>query len=77
MLAFTRAALGVAPYSKLLYSSDGVGIPEIHWASALHGRRVLSHALGESVDAGELSLTEAEAVGGAILRDNAIRLYGL
>lgn len=77
MLAFTRAALGVAPYSKLLYSSDGVGIPEIHWASALHGRRVLGQALGECIDAGELSLAEAESVASAILRDNAIRLYGL
>ncbi len=77
MLAFTRAALGIAPYSKLLYSSDGVGIPEIHWASALHGRRVLGQALGECIDAGELSLVEAGTVGSAILRDNAIRLYRL
>jgi hypothetical protein len=77
MLAFTRAALGVAPYSKLLYSSDGVGVPEIHWASALHGRRVLGQALGACVDVGELSVAEAEAAGSAILRDNAVRLYRL
>lgn len=77
MLAFTRAAVGVAPWSKLLYSSDGVGLPEIHWASALHGRRVLGAALGELVADGELSAGEAEAVGVAILRENAIRLYGL
>src|SRR5581483_4686318 len=75
MLAYTRAALGVAPYSKLLYSSDGVGIPEIHWASALHGRRVLGQALGECVDAGELTPSQAEAAGSAILRENATRLY--
>jgi hypothetical protein len=77
LLAFTRAALGVAPVSKLLYSSDGVGVPEIHWGSALHGRRVLGQALGECVDAGELSLAEAETAGAAILRDNATRLYQL
>ncbi len=77
MLAYTRAALGVAPYSKLLYSSDGVGIPEIHWASALHGRRVLGQALGECVDAGELTPSQAEAAGSAILRENATRLYRL
>ncbi len=77
MLSFTRQALGVAPSSKLLYSSDGIGVPELHWISALDGRRVLGEALGEMVAQGELSLTEAEAVGEGVLRGNATRLYGL
>jgi hypothetical protein len=34
MLAFTRQALGVAPASKLMYSSDGIHVPEMYWASA-------------------------------------------
>lgn len=75
ILAFTRAALGVAPLSKLLYSSDGVGVPEVHWLSARDGRRVLGRALGECVASGELSRAEAERAGAAILRDNAVRLY--
>src|SRR5215217_2616460 len=41
MLSFTRQAFGVAPTSKLVYSSDGIGVPELHWISALDGRRVL------------------------------------
>ena len=77
MLSFTRAALGVAPASKLMYSSDGIGVPELHWISALDGRRVLGEALGEMVSHGELALPEAEAVGEGILRTNARRLYGL
>ena len=77
MLSFTRAALGVAPTSKLMYSSDGIGVPELHWISALDGRRVLGEALGEMVSHGELTLPEAEAVGQSILRTNATRLYGL
>ena len=77
MLSFTRAALGVAPTSKLMYSSDGIGVPELHWISALDGRRVLGEALGEMVSHGELGLPEAEAVGESILRGNAMRLYGL
>jgi predicted TIM-barrel fold metal-dependent hydrolase len=77
MLAFTRAALGVAPISKLLYSSDAVGIPELHWISALDGRRILGQALGESVSYGELTLTGAESAARALLRDNAVRLYQL
>ncbi len=77
MLAFTRAALGVAPTSKLLYSSDAVGIPELHWISARDGRRILGQALGESVAYGELTLMEAEAAARAVLHDNAVRLYQL
>jgi predicted TIM-barrel fold metal-dependent hydrolase len=77
MLAFTRIALGIAPVSKLLYSSDGVGIPELHWSGALNGRRVLGAALGELVEQGELSGPEAEAAGAVILAGNAQRLYRL
>ncbi|HEX5547302.1 MAG TPA: amidohydrolase family protein, partial [Ktedonobacterales bacterium] len=77
MLAFTRAALGVAPTSKLLYSSDAVGIPELHWISALDGRRILGQALGESVAYGDLTRSEADTAARAILHDNAVRLYKL
>lgn len=77
MLTFTRAALGVAPVSKLVYSSDGIGVPELHWMGALDGRRVIGQALGGLVESGELTLPEAEAAGEDVLRGNAIRLYGL
>jgi predicted TIM-barrel fold metal-dependent hydrolase len=77
MLSFTRAALGIAPISKLLYSSDGIGVPELHWMGATDGRRALGQALGELVAHGELRLSQAEAAGEAVLRGNALRLYVL
>jgi uncharacterized protein len=77
MLSFTREALGVAPLSKLLYSSDGIGVPELHWMGAIDGRHVLGLALEELVAHGELSISEAEAAGEDVLRRNAIRLYRL
>ena len=77
MLSFTRAALGVAPTSKLMYSSDGIGVSELHWMGALDGKRVIGQSLGELVDFGELTIPEAEAAGEAILCGNAMRLYGL
>ena len=77
MLSFTRQALGVAPISKLLYSSDGIGVPELHWMGATDGRCALGEALGELVGQGELSDSEAEAAGEAVLQGNAIRLYRL
>ena len=77
MLEFTRAAFDVAPYAKLMYSSDGVYIPELHWISARDGRRIIGQVLGERVTTGELTQVEAEAAGVAVLRDNAMRVYRL
>ena len=77
MLAFTREALGVAPISKLMYSSDGIGVPELHWMSAIDGRHVLGLTLEELVAHDELTIPEAEAAGENILRRNAIQLYDL
>jgi uncharacterized protein len=77
MLSSTRQALGVAPSSKLMYSSDGIGVPELHWISAIDGRRVLGQALGEMVSHGELNPPEAERIGESILHTNAKRLYKL
>lgn len=76
-LAFTRAALDVAPVSKLLASTDGVGLPELHWMGALSARRVLGEALAECVASGDLTAGEAEMAGSAVLRENAVRLYRL
>jgi len=75
MLDFTRAALGVAPFSKLLYSSDGVGVPELHWLSAHTGRRIVGQVLEECVTNGDLGNGEIEDAASAILRDNAVQLY--
>ena len=75
MLEFTRAAFSVAPYSKLLYSSDAVGVPEVHWISVLNGRRILRQVLGECIANGDLSRAEAEQAGVSVLHDNAIHLY--
>lgn len=77
MVAFTREALGVAPASKILYESDAVGLPELHWASARHGRRVVSRVLGGSVEAREITTGMAEKMARCILHDNAVELYGL
>ena len=60
-----------------MYSSDGTGVPELHWMGATDGRRVIGEALGEMVARGESSIPEAEAVGESVLRGNAARLYGL
>lgn len=76
-LDFTQAAVAVAPTSKLVYSSDGLGMPELHWSSAIHGRRVMELVFSQSVARGELTEPQAFAAGEAILRSNSRRLYEL
>jgi uncharacterized protein len=75
MLAFTRQALGIAPASKLVYSSDGINIPEMHWAAALRGRQVLAQVLQEMIDADEIDESQAYTIARRILYENAHALY--
>jgi predicted TIM-barrel fold metal-dependent hydrolase len=75
-MAMTRGSLAIAPFTKLMYSSDGVGVPELHWIGAHEGRRALSAGLGELVADGDLSADQARRAGEMILRDNAHKLYG-
>jgi uncharacterized protein len=77
MLSCTAAAVAVAPTSKLLYSSDGLGVPELHWSSAHRGREVLELVMRECVERNELTAEQALLAGRNILRDNAWRLYEL
>ncbi len=77
MTSVARAAVGAAPATKLMYSSDGARVPELHWAGAHDGRRVLAAVLGELVSDGDVSAAEARRAGELILRGNARRVYGL
>ncbi len=77
MLAFTRQALSVAPASKLMYSSDGINIPEMHWAGALRSRAVIGQVLQEMIDADELDEQQAYDLARQVLHDNAYEVYRL
>ena len=77
MLAFTRQALSVAPASKLLFSTDGIHVPEMHWAGAVRGRRIIAQVLQEMIDADELDEEQAYRLARLILRDNAYSVYQL
>jgi hypothetical protein len=73
--SMTRAAFGTAPFGKLMYSSDGARVPELHWLGARDGRRVIGEILGELVTDGDLGLEQARTAGRAVLHDNAARVY--
>jgi len=71
------AILELAPFTKLLYSSDAFGSPELQWIAAKKGRRALDVALGAAVEGGIMQADTARAAGRLILADNARSLYRL
>lgn len=77
MLAFTRQALGVAPASKLMYSSDGIFLPEMHWAAAIRGRSVLGQVLNEMIEHDEMDEQQGYQLARQVLHDTAYTVYRL
>src|SRR4051812_908465 len=67
-----REALELAPVSKLMYASDAARTPELYYLGARWWREALAEVLSEALPA-----DEAEQAGRAILRENALALYGL
>lgn len=70
-------SLELAPFAKVLYSSDAYGLAELHYLGALQWRRATSRLLGSWVDAGEWTQAEAVRVASMIGTDNAARVYHL
>jgi len=75
--ALLARLLELAPFRKILYSSDGFGPPELHYLGAELWRRGLTRVLGGFVDAGEWSTADAIRVANLIAHENACRVYGL
>jgi hypothetical protein len=75
--ATLRQLLGLAPLSKVVYSSDASQIPELFWLAARWGRRGLATVLDELIAFGALDGDEAPAVARRILGGNAAGIYGL
>ena len=74
---FYDRLLEVAPFRKILYSSDGFGPAELHYLGARLWRNGIRDTLQGFVDAGEWSEADAVRVVDLIARDNARRVYGL
>jgi hypothetical protein len=77
MLAFTRQALSIAPASKLMFSTDGIHVPEMHWVGALRGRSVIAQVLNETIAADEIDEEQAYHLAQQILHDTAYAVYKL
>lgn len=67
----------VAPFHKQLYSSDAWGPSELHLLGAVLWRRGVGRVIGDWVEAGDWSASDAERVVHLIGHQNAERVYRL
>ncbi|MCP9275093.1 amidohydrolase family protein [Mycolicibacterium arenosum] len=67
----------LAPFRKVLYSSDGFGPAELHYLGARLWRNGIGRVLGELVAADEWTERDAIRVVDLIAHGNARRVYGL
>ncbi|GAA1559272.1 amidohydrolase family protein [Kribbella hippodromi] len=74
--AVLAEALELAPFGKVLYSSDAWGPAELHLLGAVLWRHGMTEVLTRWVRAGEWSVADAIRVARLIGRDNAERVYG-
>lgn len=70
-------SLEVAPFTKILFSSDAWGIPELHFLGSWLFRRGLARVIGAWVARDDWSLEDAERTIRLIAGDNARRVYRL
>jgi predicted TIM-barrel fold metal-dependent hydrolase len=72
-----REALGLCPWSKLLYATDASRLPEAYFVAAGVHRQALAEAFAELVEGGILTRHEAVEAGLLVLAGNAGRVYAL
>jgi len=73
----TLHVLDMAPPTRVVFGTDGVTIPELHWAGALIARQVLQESLGRLVETGTYDEDEAHEAARLILSENVKRVYQL
>lgn len=75
--AIVAESLELAPFTKVLYSSDAWGAPELHLLGSVLFRRALARVVGGWVAAGDWTHADAARVVRLVAAENARRVYGL
>ncbi|WP_242907047.1 amidohydrolase family protein [Actinomadura terrae] len=75
--ALLAELLELAPFGKVLYSSDAFGLAELYHLGAVLFRRGLAGILDEGVRDGAWTADDAARVAGLVASGNARRVYGL
>ena len=75
--AFIGRLLELAPFRKIVYSSDAFGPAELHYLGTALWRNGIQRVLSGFVDDGDWSVSDAIRVVDLIARGNAARIYRL
>jgi uncharacterized protein len=75
--AFIARLLELAPFRKIVYSSDGFGPAELHYLGSALWRRGIDRVLTAFVEHGEWSLPDAMRAVDLVGRGNSARIYRL
>ena len=75
--ALVARSLELAPFTKIMYSSDAYGPAELHYLGARLWRNAITTVFGGWVAAGDWTESDARRVVQLIGRDNAGRIYSL
>lgn len=75
--ALVARSLELAPFHKVLYSSDACGPAELHYLGARLWRNAITQVVGGWVEAGDWSEPDGRRVSELIASGNARRVYGL
>jgi predicted TIM-barrel fold metal-dependent hydrolase len=76
-LTAVRESLELAPFSKLLFSTDAFGLAEFYACGARLQRSGLARVFGEWLAAGAISADDTRRYLEMIMGGNASRVYGL
>ena len=69
--------LSMCPTTKILYGSDGFGIPETHWHGALSAKRTIATIVNSLTDSHRISSAYGEKMIHHILYENSMNLHAL
>lgn len=75
--SFIARLLELAPFRKIVYSSDGFGPAELHYLGATLWRNGIHRVLSGFVDSGDWCETDAIRVVDLVAHVNSARVYGL
>jgi uncharacterized protein len=69
--------LEAAPTAKVMYGSDGISVPELHWIGSIITRRAFGMALDQMIAAQFVTASEAEDIAHDVFHRTAQRVYRL
>jgi hypothetical protein len=72
-----RQAMEIAPFSKILYSSDAYGLGEHYAVSAANWRTAVASLMDEWVASGWATANDADNIASMLASENARRVYKL